>query len=162
MSSLFTIKPTKKFFICDIVTTGVEDGGSDVRVLVVCDLNCEYSQSILRNTIAKRKWCKGYLDIPPGNITKQVIQFRDFENIEWEKVMSGEHVASSYLIRKGMDNRVHYYIVKSRTKIVFYVCRTLSKSATEYTTKAIFQQAQVAVFCQFSYDNHRRHLERLR
>lgn len=102
MTPLFTITRTRKFHICEYVTiVGVEDGSTDERVLVICDLNCEYSQLILCSSIAKRKWCKVCLELPLQTVNKKIIQFRDFENIEWDRVMAGEHIASSYLIRKG-------------------------------------------------------------
>jgi hypothetical protein len=32
-------------------------------------------------------------------------QIADFENIEWDKVLSGRHRASSYLVRKGLSRK---------------------------------------------------------
>ena len=53
-----------------------------------------------------------------------ILQFSDFENIEWEQVMQGKQGASSYLVRKGLSRKaqlslqVRRYLCKHRASIL--------------------------------------------
>jgi tubulin--tyrosine ligase len=89
---------------------------SFAHVNVFVDLNCEYSRQILLDSLARRPWChvtngdidnnKSLRDAVRLNASDQmVVQFADFENIEWDSVMNGSERASSYLVRKGLSRK---------------------------------------------------------
>ena len=83
------------------------NGDKRVEYRVFVDLNCSYTAAIVKNAVARRPWFSLINNLHDdqkcsGNT---IIQISDFENIEWEHVMSGNQMASSYLVRKGLSRK---------------------------------------------------------
>lgn len=70
------------------------------QVYVYVDVNCSYSEAILKSAILRRPWCTLVTSIHDHDNTYQIC---DFENIDWENVLNNKTHASSYLIRKGLS-----------------------------------------------------------
>lgn len=76
-------------------------------------VNSEYTREIVKEAIDRRPWCvavkKRYLDLVEQGVEKgsalTTLQVSDFENINWELVMSRGQRASSYLVRKGLSRK---------------------------------------------------------
>lgn len=110
LSPLFHVCPSKKFH--SVERSAISDAdcmpGKDTCA-VVLNYNCVYTETILRECLARRPWCTvlgGVDDLQKlGKGNRVTLQFGDFENIEWEPVMAGTHDASSYLVRKGLSRK---------------------------------------------------------
>jgi hypothetical protein len=79
---------------------------------VFCDIVCDYTSAIVDNTVARRPWCKILGSLPQlgqPNAKTKVIQVSDFEQIVWEEVLSGAHIAASYLVRKGLSRKAQVH-----------------------------------------------------
>lgn len=77
-------------------------------LFTVCvNINCAYTDAIVRSALSRRPWCRVVDDIDSKveSSNTQILQFGDFENIEWEPVVAGKHIASSYLVRKGLSRK---------------------------------------------------------
>ena len=101
---------------------------SDVKFVLRMSINCAYTSSLLKEAISKRSWYilderVGAEDTLTG-VDKKVVQLGDFENINWESAMSGDQIASSYLIRKGLSRKaqlamqIRRYLSKHRDSIL--------------------------------------------
>ena len=101
----FEVRPTRRFSTIEAAPGQHDKLGAQPRGIYV-DLNCEYTRSIVVAAIQRRPWCRldAELDITSKSVPP-VIQLADFENIEWEYVISGRHGAASYLIRKGLSRK---------------------------------------------------------
>lgn len=104
LNPLFRIKKTNKFS-CIIYN----DKSLPVPVDIFIGLECPYSKQIVVDAINRRPWCniieKYSKDNKFGENNKTIIQFSDFENIEWDNVLGGSQKASSYLVRKGLSRK---------------------------------------------------------
>jgi tubulin---tyrosine ligase len=91
---------------------------NDRPTLVHLGLNCEYTRGVVNRCLNRRqKFCKKVsgdvvdhinMDIQTDTANYDqdpIIQIADFENIQWEMVMTGKHRASSYLVRKGLSRK---------------------------------------------------------
>lgn len=92
---------TDKFWYLDI-----RANSTFVEYKVYVNLNCSYTSDIVEAAVARRPWLK-LINNPydTRGSGKTVIQISDFENIEWENVMNGAQMASSYLVRKGLSRK---------------------------------------------------------
>ena len=83
---------------------------------IVCDYNCSYTQSILLKCIDRRQsFCSHVCSIDNGLRNNQkVLQFCDFENIDWEVVLKDHNMASCYLIRKGLSRKAQLSLQMKR------------------------------------------------
>lgn len=71
---------------------------------VTVNLGCVYTSGILKAAIQRRpKWAT--IDY---NSNVDLVQFSDFEEMEWDKVMSGAQRASSYVVRKGLSRKAQF------------------------------------------------------
>ena len=95
---VFYNEKTKKFYVKSV---------SFNKTCILCDLNCSYSQSVLIDVLSKQPNYHILFrdDLINYDTIKDLIQFSDFENINWEPVMKGNQRASSYLIRKGLSRK---------------------------------------------------------
>jgi hypothetical protein len=66
------------------------------------DINCSYSAGVIASAVRRRYWCSATGD---SSVSTFPVQIKDFENIVWEPVMSGNCGASSYLVRKGLSRK---------------------------------------------------------
>ena len=89
-------RATRKFAVIDVIAHA-PDAFNAFKVYL--NLNCSYCSEIVLKQLQARNChiMSAYSTV--ANVT--TIQFCDFENIEWENVMNGSEVASSYLVRKG-------------------------------------------------------------
>ena len=119
--------PTKRYSVLEL------DRSRDVasiHFIVRLDVNCGYSARIIESAIKRRLSCliQGTnLQLSDQEVIKTnatVVQICDFENIEWESVMNGEQIASSYLVRKGLSRKaqlamqIKRYLSKHRDSIL--------------------------------------------
>ena len=98
-------------------------------------VNCPYTLSIVKAAIKRRPWCviheKKMKTLKENEKNARIAQIGDFENIEWENVMDGSQIASSYLVRKGLSRKaqlalqIKRYLSKHRDSILL--------NATPYT-----------------------------
>lgn len=114
---------TKRFFVFE----RREINGPILPVGVFVDLNCQYTRQIVKDAISRRPWCHLIELEGASNRYSEVIQFSDFENIQWEEVMSGRQRASSFLIRKGLSRKAQLSI---------QIKRFLSKNPGSILSKA--------------------------
>lgn len=104
-----------------------------VHFFVRLDVNCGYSAQIIEAAIKRRPSCLiqvSYLQLSEQELIKinaRVVQICDFENIEWENVMNGEQIASSYLVRKGLSRKA---------QLAMQIKRFLSKHRDSILVKA--------------------------
>jgi tubulin---tyrosine ligase len=92
------------------------------------DLVCPYTASIVRAALLRRPWCvitNSFEDIEKKPLPQdRQLQLGDFENIEWPAVLSGRHIASSYLVRKGLSRKaqlsiqIRRFIAKNKDSIL--------------------------------------------
>lgn len=123
MQSLFT----KRYSILELERS---HDVARIRFVVRFDVNCEYSARIIEAAIKRRPWCLihgNFLQNRDEEVIKtnaKVVQICDFENIEWESVMNGTQIASSYLVRKGLSRKaqlamqIKRYVSKRRDSIL--------------------------------------------
>lgn len=117
----FCLSLTSKFSV--IESRGDTYRASRELSIVFLDVNCQYSAQIIRAAIARRPWCRivdsleeiAEMKPSPG---LSLLQIADFENIEWEKVLSGRFRASSYLVRKGLSRKAQLSL-----QIKKFVCK---------------------------------------
>ena len=94
--------------------------------VIELQVNCSYSLKIIKAAIERRPWCRIR---KTDTTTKSIndlsnIQIGDFENIDWESVMNGSQIASSYLVRKGLSRKaqlamqIKRYLSKHRDSIL--------------------------------------------
>jgi len=96
----FTFGSTRRFNICEPVAVVPPERP------VYVDLNCPYTRRIVVAAILRRPWCRLLQELDTGGkFDPPLLQFSDFENIEWEFVLSGRHGAASYLVRKGLSRK---------------------------------------------------------
>jgi hypothetical protein len=113
-SSLITVK-TNKFTTVELLQNLVDEKPSSASakktIFIVCKINCSYSRGVLERAVWRRNsGCKLiYCEHAPKELLQrtdvEIVQFGDFENIDWEPVMNGSQRASSYLIRKGLSRK---------------------------------------------------------
>lgn len=135
---MFLNLTTKRFSVIDYAAS---NEFIDV-IYVISDLNCSYSQSILDQVIDQISWCKrvrSINEVPYECSPLRVVQFRDFENIDWEPVMTGAHLASSYLIRKGPKSKL--IMIFDNNAVFGAFSRLISKSSNEPSAQTLLQQA---------------------
>jgi hypothetical protein len=132
-SSNTLVLRTNKFAVyetCENVCSQ-KDSHSSSLLLVICKVNCSYSRGVLERAIVRRNPSVKLLycdeDTLPAQLVIQskskdsrisILQFGDFENIDWEPVMNGSQRASSYLVRKGTI-MCFFRVFCKRTKISF-------------------------------------------
>lgn len=114
----FRLKQTRRFAVIEAVSP------SDLppRRPVYISLDCAYTRPIVEAAILRRPWCTllSSLDTT-GKHDPPLLQFSDFDNIEWEYVLSGRHGAASYLVRKGLSRKA---------QLSLQIRRYLSKNAS--------------------------------
>jgi hypothetical protein len=127
----FTITKTKKFGVIDLSSDSTQrtlpnvDPEFNKHFLVVVDLNCEYTRNLVVASLKRRHWC--YVVFNQQSITQcdhkygKILQFGDFENIVWEDVMSGDQMASSYLVRKGPLHLFHFVQMRLPSNILSFL-----------------------------------------
>jgi hypothetical protein len=82
---------------------------SDVpKKYVYVDLVCKYTGEIVAAAVARRDWCIPVTNIDNKKFDTILYQVCDFELIDWEPVLSGEHNASSFVVRKGMSRKAQF------------------------------------------------------
>ena len=112
---------TKRYSSFDVVRSELSN---DVQFVIHLQVNCAYSLAIIEAAIKRRPWC-----VIQGAKTKtindlKIAQIGDFENIDWESVINGSHIASSYLVRKGLSRKaqlamqIRRYLSKHRDSIL--------------------------------------------
>lgn len=146
-------KKTKRFIVFDVDATTYSNYWN-----ILCDLNCPYSQSILLKCIENRRNTCLRINSLKNTCSNKILQFCDFENIVWEPVMSGEHMASSYLIRKGLSRKAQLSL---QLKKYFSKNKSNYKQAFPYTiiieTWNAFEEMKVdfspGVFAAFDSSN---------
>ena len=75
---------------------------------MLLDINCEYTARIVdrlmdhNNNINNDNNSKSSSQ---GVTRGMPVQVKDFENIDWDPVMAGKHIASSFLVRKGLSRK---------------------------------------------------------
>lgn len=124
---VFHRKKTNRYSTIDLNASKLS---SNVEFLINLQVNCPYSASIIEKVLKLRPWCKmlnSSIQViqteSPGKLSK-VMQIGDFENIEWENVMSSSQMASSYLVRKGLSRKaqlamqIKRYLSKHRSSIL--------------------------------------------
>jgi len=125
---LIVLIRTKKYQVYSFqVNPSINYDITDIYV----DFNCEYTKSIVLNAIAMRPWCNIVNNIDV-NSRNRMIQFSDFENIDWEVVLQGRHGASSYLVRKGLSRKAQMALQIKR-----YISKhpdSILKSSFPFTT----------------------------
>lgn len=124
LDSSFCMISTKRFCVIDFHPPSKSCKKSSSRRVYV-DLNCTYTRKIVIAAINRRPWCTLCTELDTtGKYTPPLLQFSDFENIEWEFVVSGRHGAASYLIRKGISRKaqlalqIKRFIAKNRTSVL--------------------------------------------
>ena len=145
-------KKTKRFIVFDFEVTHSSYWN------ILCDLNCPYSQSILLKCIENRQNTCLRIRSLNNVCSNKILQFCDFENIEWEPVMSGQQMASSYLIRKGLSRKAQLSL---QLKKYFSKNKSHYKQAFPYTiiieTWNAFEEMKVdfspGVFAAFDSSN---------
>ena len=83
----------------------------DDSLLVICQLNCGYSKTIMtrllqnkskfRVTLLHEACHAEYFSSPLYSKRQKVVQLSDFENIQWENVLAGYGRASSFIVRSA-------------------------------------------------------------
>ena len=68
---------------------------------ILLDINCTYVRAIVRKILSSFK----DEDDTGSRVTNRDLQIADFENIDWDPVMSNQSCASSYLVRKGLSRK---------------------------------------------------------
>ena len=124
---------TKRYSIFDITRT--DEVASPISFIIHLMVNCPYTLSIVKAAIKRRPWCviheKKMKTLKENEKNARIAQIGDFENIEWENVMDGSQIASSYLVRKGLSRKaqlalqIKRYLSKHRDSILL--------KATPYT-----------------------------
>lgn len=97
---------------------------------ILCNLNCSYSQRILLDCIESRQATCFRVYSLNNTCSNKILQFCDFENIEWEPIMRGEQMASSFLIRKGLSRKAQMSL---QLKKYFSKNKSKYKQAFPYT-----------------------------
>ncbi len=101
LSPIFTLCKTAKFHIIEVAVTGE----CKPKINIQLDWNCDYTRTIIESTCARRPWCTLNPPTRTDCCSGLTLQVADFENIIWENVVSGQHRASSYLVRKGLSRK---------------------------------------------------------
>ena len=94
---------TKRYSIFDFAST--EEITDGIRFIVQLQVNSDYCLSIIDAAIKRRPWCTIQGNKVKNTKHARIVQIGDFENIEWENVMNGSQIASSYLVRKGLSRK---------------------------------------------------------
>lgn len=137
LRATFKFRRTNRFTIIDY-RDDLKYRATDKEVShrIYLNLNCEYTKSMVVAAIRRRPWC-AILEWPASESQLQhvhndrsvaTIQIADFESIVWEPVMSGSHMASSYLVRKGLSRKA---------QLAMQIRRYLSKHPTSVLVKSI-------------------------
>jgi Tubulin-tyrosine ligase family len=103
-AALVQCQQTKRYFVFDVKRSNKD---CLIKFIINLQVNCDYSASIIESCLRKRTWCA--LDTcclkRLSDTAIPVIQIGDFENIDWESVLDGSQIASSYLVRKGLSRK---------------------------------------------------------
>ena len=131
LSPLFECCSTKRF--STIALRSTTSLLSSPKSLVFLSVNCAYTETIVRAALARRPWCRLSLQkyepySVDGSNGSKYVQMGDFENIEWEDVMNGCCIASSYLVRKGLSRKA---------QLAMQIKRYLSKRKESILARAI-------------------------
>ena len=131
LSPLFECCSTKRFSIITLRSTTPLLSTS--KYLVYLSVNCAYTEAIVCAALLRRPWCTLSLQkYAPYSVDSSggstYVQMGDFENIEWEDVMKGCCVASSYLVRKGLSRKA---------QLAMQIKRYLSKRKESILARAI-------------------------
>jgi hypothetical protein len=126
ISQFFYPSKTRKFFTYEKIphqnylnNPTVESSSQTLHPFtwfIYVDWNCDYTKNIILSTIQRRnQYCRLIKDITDDPLLKEfqrqfqrrpsILQLSDFENIQWEYVLSERTMASSYLIRKGLSRK---------------------------------------------------------
>jgi hypothetical protein len=100
--------------ICISVRTG-EPYVQNIRLSIAE----EYTKEIVLAALARRSWCSiACVEQEELSSPLRTLQLADFESIDWNRVLAGEHRASCYCIRKGMSRKAQLslYLKKYTTK----------------------------------------------
>jgi hypothetical protein len=89
--------PTKSFWTIDVIPLQEKDN----QLSICLNLACPYTSKVIQRVLSNLPHCT----LSPLDASKKMIQIADFENIEWEPVLEGQHAASSYLVRKGLSRK---------------------------------------------------------
>ena len=82
-------------------------GGGRIEV----ELECAYTNERITRTFQKRaqRWT---IDVPSSKKIedgKVLVQWREMDAIDWEKVLEGSVIASSYFVRKGLSRKAQLW-----------------------------------------------------
>lgn len=104
---MITTITTKKFGVYAYSKDYNSNGKEIQKVSVYVDINCRYTKRVVVDALKSRhSFVEIVPSLPqidyPGEVTYQIC---DFENIVWERVLTGAHYASSYVIRKGLSRK---------------------------------------------------------
>jgi hypothetical protein len=127
MAQNFFPKKTRKFAIhelCIDYRSNLNAIREDTLFIFV-DWNCEYTKKILMESIARRsQYCILIEDIlNDPNLLKyremfnkhpKILQFAEFEKMQWEYVLSERTFGSSYLVRKGLSRKAQLAVQINR------------------------------------------------
>eukprot|EP01041_Mallomonas_annulata_P002181 gene2181-4242_t len=95
---------------------------------VYLNVGCKYTSEILSHVIQNNHSCIIVESLFDADPNKPLLQFCDFEYIEWDNVLNGKHMASSYLIRKGLSRKA---------QLAIQIKKYLSKHSSSILRKAV-------------------------
>jgi tubulin--tyrosine ligase len=137
-SQYFYLKKSAKFSTYDLNTTLWNSKGDDERenpLYIYLDWNCEYVEKIILDAISRRsRYCHMIKDVKSDDNVQQyqqkygkhpcILQFAEFEKMQWEYVLSGRTLGSNYVVRKGLSRKaqlalqINRYIKKNPHSIL--------------------------------------------
>ncbi len=99
----------------------------DVQFCVAVGSECSYMRKVLSRQFRRRR----YLTVvrgPPTPTKRVVLQWDEYESIDWEAVLRGELMANAYCIRKGLSRKAQLSI---------YLNKYIKKHADSILKKAV-------------------------
>ncbi len=127
LNPAFELTPTRRFAVLQLYSPHATTTPRSVRLVLT--INEKYTTDVVLHAAARRGWCtvltggmptaedlarqrtgkeeKGSLAHmgAPQREGTTTLQIGDFENIEWDTVMTGQCSACSYLVRKGLARK---------------------------------------------------------
>lgn len=78
--------------------------------VVVLELECPYTAARVRSSFEKRPWWTTALSVGDATATaaaagSAVLQWREFDAMDWNNVLSGGTLGSTYCVRKGLARK---------------------------------------------------------
>ena len=107
---MLTLRPTGKFSVWD-VAEDMRFSSAPGALAAVVELDCDYTASRVAAALARRggRWGSATPCPRGGRRRGLCVQWREYGAIEWEKVLSGRTVASSYCVRKGLSRKAQFW-----------------------------------------------------